>query len=157
MNPPSQRPAFEVRLLVLYILCVSSFPTFVVYSDFGSIESSIEDWNWVLGWSFILIGPLLGALYLALRNFRRMPFLALLTCASVGFHIYTTVYDYGFYPRFVPDMDPGTPISLCVPCYLRGGAIIALPFVALYLLWKFWPNLKSRFARIRTDPSTSSG
>jgi drug/metabolite transporter (DMT)-like permease len=150
-------PKFPVRLLISYLLLISSIPTLFVLSDFDNLEATEEDWNYVLGWSYLLIGPVLAALYLALRNFRRMPVLAIFTALFALFHIGTTIADYGFYPQFVPDMDPGTPPNLGICGYLLSSFIIAIPFLAVYLIWKFWPNLKSRFARNRTDPSTSPG
>jgi uncharacterized membrane protein (DUF485 family) len=157
MNLTSQRPAFEVRLLILYILCVSSFPTLIAFSIWDNCEAFVENWNWVMGWSFILLGPLLSALYLACRNFKRMPFVALITGLLVSFHVISTLLSYGFYPQFDPRMDPGTPIDLDVLYYLRAAVVVALPFIVVYLLWRFWTRLKAVFRRARTDPSTSSG
>jgi hypothetical protein len=86
-----------------------------------------------------------------------MPLLSFVTALFVFLHIHSTNSAFGFPPRYVPDMDPGTPIDLGILYYLRAAAVLALPFLAVYLLCRFWPKLKAVFRRARTDPSTSSG
>jgi hypothetical protein len=141
-----------VRLLIFYLLCVASMPTLVVMSDFGNFEATEEEWDWVIGWSYLLIGPALTALYLAIRNFRFMPVLAVFAALFALFHIVTTVLDYGLVPRYVPDVrfgfdeDTGK-VDLDIISYLRFSLILAVPFLIVYFLWRFWPRKETLIAR----------
>jgi hypothetical protein len=135
---------FPVRLLIFYLLCIVSIPTLVVMSDFGSLEATEEEWNWVIGWSYLLIGPVLAALYLALRNFRYMPVLAIFTALCALFHVITTILEFGLVPQYVPDFrfgfdeSTGT-VDLDIFSYLRFSVMLTVPFLIVYFLWRFWP------------------
>jgi hypothetical protein len=135
---------FPVRLLIFYLLCIASIPTLVVMSDFGNLEATEEEWNWVIGWSYLLIGPVLAALYLAMRNFRHMPVLAIFTALFALFHVVTTISGYGLIPRYVPDFrfgfdeDTGR-VDLSIVSYLKFSIMVAVPFLIVYFLWRFWP------------------
>jgi hypothetical protein len=134
-----------VRLLIFYLLFIASIPTLVVMSDFDNLEATEEDWNWVIGWSYLLIGPALAALYLAIRNFKCMPVLAIFAALFAFFHIITTITDYGLIPRFILDVrfgfdeDAGK-VDLDIFSYLRFSLIAAVPFLIVYFLWRFWPT-----------------
>lgn len=134
-----------VRLLIFYLVCIVSIPTLVVLSDFDNLEATEEEWNWVIGWSYLLIGPALAALYLAIRNFRQMPVLAIFVALFVLFHVGTTIADYGLIPRFVQDIrfgfdeDTGK-VDLDIFLYLRFCLILAVPFLIIYFLWRFLPR-----------------
>ena len=141
----TENSKLPVRLLIFYLLCIASIPTLVVMSDWDNFEATEEEWNWVIGWSYLLIGPVLAALYLAIRNFRRMPLLAIFAALFALFHIVTTVSDYGLIPRFVPDVrfgfdeDTGR-VDLDIFSYLRFSLILAVPFLVVYFLLRFWPR-----------------
>jgi hypothetical protein len=138
-----------VRLLIVYLLCITSIPTLVVMGDWDNLEATEEEWNWVIGWSYLLLGPVFAALYLVLRNFRRMPVLAVFTALFALFHVITTISDYGFIPRFVPDVrfgfdeSTGT-VALSIISYLLFSLVLAAPFLIVYFLCKFWPWRESR-------------
>lgn len=138
-NPVNSK--FPVQILIAYLLCIASLPTLVVISDFGNLEATEEEWDWAIGWSYILIGPVLAALYLALRNFRRMPVLATFTALFALFHVATTIIEYGFIPKCVPDIrfgfDESTGmVDLSISSYLQFSAMLAVPFLIVYFLWK---------------------
>jgi hypothetical protein len=141
-----------VRLLIFYLLCIASIPTLVVMSDFDNLEVTEEEWNWVIGWSYLVIGPVLAALYLAIRNFRRMPALTIFAALFALFHVVTTIFDYGLIPRFVPDVrfgfdeDTGR-VDLDIVSYLRFSLILAIPFLIIYFLWRFWPRRAAYIVR----------
>jgi len=141
-----------VRLLIFYLLCIASIPTLVVLSDFDNLEATEEEWNWVIGWSYLLIGPVLAALYLAIRNIRCMPVLAIFAALFALFHVVTTVFDYGIIPRFIPDVrfgfdeDTGK-VDLDIVSYLRFSLILAVPFLIVYFLGRFWPKRGAFIAR----------
>jgi hypothetical protein len=135
---------FPVRLLIVYLLCIASLPTLVFMDDFDNLEATEEDWNWVIGWSYLLIGPVLAALFLAVRNFRNMRVLAIFTALFALFHVVTTICDYGFIPRFVPDIrfgfdDSTGTVDLSIFSYLLFSVMFAVPFFIVYFLWRFWP------------------
>lgn len=127
-------------------------PTLVVMNDFGNFEATEEEWDWVIGWSYLLIGPALAAVYLAFRNFRFMPVLAVFAALFALFHIITTVSDYGLVPRYVPNagfgFDEATgKVDLDIIAYLRFSLILAVPFLIVYFLWRFWPRKETLIAR----------
>jgi hypothetical protein len=121
-------------------------------SDFGNFEATEEEWDWVIGWSYLLIGPALAALYLGIRNFRFMPVLAVFAALFAVFHIVTTVSDYGLVPRYVLDVrfgfdeDTGK-VDLHIISYLRFSLVLAVPFLTVYFLWRFWPRKEMLIAR----------
>jgi hypothetical protein len=134
-----------VRLLIFYLLCIASIPTLVVMSDFDNNEATEEEWNWVIGWSYLVIGPALAALYLAIRNFRYMPAVAVFAALFALFHVGTTIADYGLIPRYIPDIRFGFDessgrVDLDFVSYLRFSLILAVPFLIVYFLWRFWPG-----------------
>jgi len=141
----TENSKLPVRLLIFYLLCIASIPTLVVMSDFDNLEATEEEWNWVIGWSYLLIGPVLAALYLAIRNFRRMPVLAIFAALFALFHVGTTIADYGLIPRYIPDFrfgfdeDTGR-VDLDIVSYLRFSLMLAVPFLIVYFLWRFWPR-----------------
>jgi hypothetical protein len=146
---------FPVRLLLVYLVILASIPTLIVISDFGNIEETEEEWDWVIGWSYLLIGPSLAASYLGLRNFRRMPVLAVFATLFALFHVGTTLLDYGFYPRYMQDCrfgydEASGTVDLDVLYFLRAAAILAAPFLAIYFIWKFL----SRRRTSRAQPVT---
>jgi len=144
---------FPVRLLIVYLLCITSLPTLTVMGDFNNLEATEEEWNWVIGWSYLLIGPLLAALYLAFRNFRRMPVLAIVTALFALFHVATTISDYGFIPKYVPDVrfgfDESTgAVDLSISSYLQFSATLAIPFLIVNFLWRFWPLRRASVVQV---------
>jgi hypothetical protein len=117
-------------------------------SDFGNFEATEEEWDWVIGWSYLLIEPILAALYLALRNFKRMPVLATFTALFALFHIATTIADYGLIPTYVPDFRFGYDettgkVDLDAFSFLRFSAVFAIPFLIVYFIPKIWPWRKA--------------
>ncbi len=134
-----------VRLLIFYLICISSIPTLVVMNDFDNLEATEEEWNWVIGWSYLLIGPVLAALYLAIRNFRLMPVLAIFAALFALFHVGTTIAYYGMIPcyildcRFGFDEDSRT-VDLDIVSYLRFSLMLAVPFLIVYFFWRLWPR-----------------
>lgn len=126
---------FPARLLLTYVTLVTLIPTFQLWLDFDSIERSIEDWNWELAWSLILLLPILGVVYFAVRYFRQMPFFAGAIIFVALWNAAATVCGYfhdGFDHRFDIELQP--------LAFLRGALVFAAPFVVIYFIWRCWPQ-----------------
>ena len=138
MKASAKASKLPLRLLLLYVLWVCATPSLVFWSDFGNIEESIADWNWILGWSLILSVPLFVAGIIAALNFRRIWILASVYMAFAVFHIYTTTELY-FSSGFI---DEPSEYALDPIGFLQGMVIFAVPLLAIYLAWRFWPRRK---------------
>ena len=86
-----QNPVFPLKLLMAYIVSISLIPTIQRFLDFDSIERSIEDINWDLGWSLVLCAPLILVIFIATRYFRRMPLFAGFVVILALWHIVSTL------------------------------------------------------------------
>lgn len=138
MKAPAKASKLPLRLLLIYVLFICSAPTVMVWMDFDSVESAIEDWNWELGWSLILSIPLFICGLLAAINFRKIQILAAIFLLFASIHIFSTAemyYSTGFDTRFDIDLSP--------LYFLRFALIVAIPFLLVYLFWRFWPWKRS--------------
>ena len=126
---------FPVKLLMAYIVSFSLLLTIGFWIDFGDLEQEIEGWNSTLEFSLILCIPLLWVIYAALRYSRRMPIFAAIMALLALWHVGITLIDYwqeGFDDRFDLDLQ-------LLNC-LIAALVWAIPFVAIYLIWRFWPR-----------------
>jgi hypothetical protein len=128
---------FPLKLLMAYVVFVSlNHLIFAIkISDSDNIGRWENVWNWTLGWSLVLCVPLFGVITSALWHFRKMPVFAVIMILAALWHIGTTLWFYicfGFDPRFNTDPQP--------LYFFRAALICAVPFVVVYLVWRFWPR-----------------
>src|ERR1700677_4126383 len=124
-----------LRLLLLYILLISLVPTITFWLDFGNLEESGADQNWLLFWSLILSVPLFIGGILTVKSFRRIWILGSIFLTFAVFHLSTTALLY-FSSGFISSP---AEYNLAPLYFLRFALVTAIPFVALYLSWRFWP------------------
>jgi hypothetical protein len=132
---PSLASLFPIKLLMAYIYAVSLFPFLDYLTVWDNCEAFAESQNLWLLWDIILCVPFLPVVFLAIRHFRQMPFFA-------GFMIFATYWQMtdalmcylgsGFRPDFDFNLDPLGFLLILV--------IFAIPFIAIYLIWRFWPR-----------------
>jgi hypothetical protein len=134
-----QGSVFPVKLLMAYVISVSlDHLIFTIQiSDPDYIGRWVDVWNWTLGWGLILCVPLLGVILSAIWYFRRMPIFAVVMILVALWPMGTALWFYfitGFDPRFDLNMQPLN--------FLRGSIVFAIPFVVVYLAWRFWQRRK---------------
>ena len=84
-----------------------------------------------------------------------MPVLAIFTALFALFHLATTIADYGFIPKYILDVRFGFDdftgkVDLNIPSYLQFSAMLAVPFLIVYFLWRFWSLRKASVVQITT-------
>jgi len=128
---------FPLKLLMAYVVAVSlEHLIFAIQiSDPDYIGRWVDVWNGILGWCLVLCIPLFGVIISAIWYFRRMPVFAVVMILAALWPIGTTLWFYiifGFDSRFDINLHP--------LYFLSGALVFAVPFVVIYLLWRFWPQ-----------------
>jgi hypothetical protein len=131
---------FPLKLLMVYVVFVSlDHLIFAIQiSDPDYIGRWEDVWNWTLCWCLVLCIPLFGVILSAIWCFRRMPVFAVIMILVALWPIGTTLWFYicfGFDPQFDINLQPLH--------FLRGALVFAVPFIIIYLIWRFWPQRKS--------------
>jgi len=129
-----QSSIFPVKLLMAYVVSFSLLFTISVFAE-DNQGREIEGWNAELEFSLVLCVPLLWLIYSALRHSRRMPVFAVIMALIALWHVIVTLIEYcqmGFDPRF--DLD------LALLNCLIAALVWGVPFVVIYLVWRFWPR-----------------
>jgi len=133
---------FPLRLLLLYVLSVGVLPTIDFWLDFGDMEATEEGWDTILVFSVIVSVPLVAASWAGIRNLKRLPILAVLLTLFTAFHLCTTglLCADGFLGE--PYSDSGLS-AYAFERYAETFAIFAMPFIAIYIAWRFWPQRRN--------------
>jgi hypothetical protein len=109
-----------------------------MWVDFGNMEATEEDWNWVTIWSFVLCIPLAAICGLVVANFRRIPILAIGVLLFSVFHFWTT-----FAENLLPP--PYSDFDLGIPEFSKTLVIFALPFILVFFVWRLFDLLLKRW------------
>jgi len=143
----NQQSLVPLRLLLLYAFCIGLLPTIGFWLDFGNLEAEEEGWDSDPVFSVIVSVPLVVASWIALRNIKRLPILALLLTLFTAFHLWSTysLCKMGFLGT--PYSDPGLSTD-AFKGYAETFGLWAIPFLTAYLLWFFWTERK----RLKESP-----
>jgi hypothetical protein len=142
-----QDSVFPVKLFCSYVL----FFTFVTGIIDGPIAGLLslgfpypEDYALSFADMLALTPALLTVIFLVLWNFRRMFIFAILAgCIALWFiWIIWESYRPGFDTDFPNNFEPWG--------LLYAGLFFAVPFVVIYLVWRFWPR------RGQSKPTTAA-
>jgi len=126
---------FPVKLLMVYIFCLSQFPFLDYLSIWDNCEAYDESTNLWLAWGLIFCVPLLVVVFLAIRHFQKMPIFAAFMILSAFWYIWDTLCIY-LSTGFRLDMDIGLqPLG-----FFMLLAVFAIPFFVVYLTWRVWPR-----------------
>jgi hypothetical protein len=129
---------FPLKLFLIYILCLKVFPWFLMLSIADNCEEWTEAYNWYFGWSLVLSGPLFIATTWSLLRFRKMPIFGGVFSLISLWLVVGTINSY-FYDGFDPRME----INWSVDLFVRAAMVFAIPFLAVYLGWRFWPQTQA--------------
>ena len=133
-----QSSIFLVKLLMAYVVTFCLLPIIAFIADLGDLESEEECWNSDLELSLILCLPLFCVIIAAFCHFRRMPILAVITVLIALFHIFDTLGWYFSDAGFLKNFPPGFEVDLSFLNISILALTWAVPFVVIYLVWRFW-------------------
>jgi len=127
---------FPLKLLIAYVVSFSLWPTLVFFAEESDNQRLIiEAWNADLEFCLILCIPLLWVIIAAVWHFRRMPVFAVIMILIAMWHIGDTLALY-----FSASFNPESTFDLQILNCLIAALIWAVPFVVIYLVWRFWPR-----------------
>jgi len=131
---------FPLKLLIAYVVSYCLLPTIAFLADFGDLEGEEETWNADLELSLILCLPLLWVIISAVWHFRRMPIFAVIVILIAMLHIGDTLGWYFSDDGFINGFPPGFELSYSPLGCLITAMVWAVPFIVIYLVWRFWPR-----------------
>jgi hypothetical protein len=124
---------FPVKLFIIYVLSLT-FVTGMVNGPLNPGSPGPEDYAESFAWMLTLSPALLIVIFLVVWNFRRMP---IFTTMAASFAIWLT---WEIREAYWPGFDTDFPNYFRLWDFLDADLIFVVPFVLIYLVWRFWPR-----------------